>query len=380
MRTLLIARFFPPIRGGSPRWYEAVYSRYPKNSIVVLTQETDGWQSYDRTGRLPTIRIRKWGNVGIHPKFTLLYRQILKKANQLIKKGAIQIIHCDTVLPAGLVGVIAAKKAHLPCVLYAHGEEIKIYSKLFPEKYVIKYIYKKADGIIANSQFTFGELIRLGVEPKRLHLIYPGVDTEVFRPGLDCNNWKRRLNLNGCRVLLTVSRLSERKGHDQVIRALPHLLKRIPNLVYIIAGNGAEEERLKNLCGNLGVDSNVHFLGYVDDALLPSLYNVADVFVMPNRETRTGEIEGFGMVFIEANACGVPVVAGKSGGTASAVIDGKTGYLVNGNDVGDVAEKLRRLLEDKESAAGMGAYGRKRVVDHFTWQNCVAEIRRVGIE
>ncbi len=380
MKTLLIAKFFPPVKGGSTRWYEETYSRYPSGSVLVLTQKTPTWEVYDNKSCLKTFRMKNWGEVGIHPKYFITYIAILLKALLLALQNKPSMIHCDTVLPAGLIGYFVSRILRIPYVVYAHGEEIQLYSKLFPEKHAISFVYKHADGIISNSSFTQQLLLQQGVNNKIIHLIHPGVETEVFKPGLSVDYWQSKLDLKGKRILLTVSRLSERKGHDQVIRSLPNLLTKVPNLVYLIAGTGDDEDRLKQLSDDLGVEKAICFLGFVGDELLPSLYNLADIVIMPNRETASGDVEGFGMVFIEANACGKPVIAGKSGGTESSVIHGKTGFLVDGTNLNEISDTILRLLEDDGLLRKLGHNGRERAVKEFDWKHSLNKIQKVGIE
>lgn len=273
--------------------------------------------------------------------------------------------------------MLVSRVRNIPYVIYAHGEEIQIYQHLFPEKQAMRAIYKHADAIITNGEFTRRELLKLGVDKHRIRLILPGVDTDIFQPEAPAHHWQDTLDLTDKRVLLTVGRLEERKGHDQVIRALPRLLKKIPNMMYVIAGTGAEEGRLKQLCHSLGVERSVHFLGFVADDLLPSLYNLADVFVMPNRQGCSGDIEGFGMVFVEANACGKPVVAGRSGGVESAVIHGETGLLVDGENLDDLCGAILRLVKDERLSGQLGANGRKRAVEKFDWKVYLKRIQEI---
>jgi phosphatidylinositol alpha-1,6-mannosyltransferase len=337
-----------------------------------------GWENYDKKSRLKIIRLKEWGNASLHPKFIKVYASAFLKALKLTSKFKIDIIHCDTVLPAGLIGFLLAKTGRTTYAVYAHGEEIQIYKKLFPEKHVLHAIYKNAVGVIANSVYTKKQLMDLGVHSNCIHLINPGVDTEVFKPGIETGSWRHRLHLTNEKVLLSVSRLTKRKGHDQVIRAIPAIMQKFQNVVYLIAGSGSEERHLKQLSAALGLNDSVRFLGYVKEDELPSLYNLADVFIMPNREIDSGEVEGFGMVFIEANACGIPVIGGNSGGTSSAIIQDETGVLVDGTNLDDITAAIVRLLENPELSFEMGKKGRERAVREFGWDTCLEKIRAIG--
>ncbi len=375
-KILFIAKFFPPIRGGSTRLYEEIYGRFVPGSVTVVTQRTERCECYDAASPLRIQRTEAWGDASLHPKFIKTYGIILKTALRLAKNERAAHIHCDTVLPAGLIGMVLSRMLSIPFSVYAHGEEIELYRRLFPEKRIIKLIYRHAAAIMSNSQFTYLQLVKMGVEPARAHLIHSGVDTAGFQPGMPKYAWGG-IDLSDKRVLLTVGRLEERKGHDQVIRALPRLLAAFPNLVYVIAGTGKEESRLKQLSHALGVDRAVQFLGFVPDADLPALYNLAELFVMPNREGPAGDIEGFGIVFIEAAACGKPVIAGRSGGAGTAVLHGETGLLVDGNNLDELCEAILLLLNDEALRRRFGANGRKRAVEEFDWEVCLQKIQAI---
>jgi len=378
MKTLFIAKFFMPVMGGSTRWYEEIYNRYPAGSVIVLTQKTQGWEDYDRKSRLSIYRMNPWGSVFLHPKWLKKYLAIFGKAIQITLREHISIIHCDIALPAGLLGFCLSKIFRIPYLVYAHGEEITQYSQLFPEKYVTPFIYRHADAIIANSQFTKDLLLGMGVGSEKINLIYPGVDTRMYCPAAKIANLKNEFDLEDKKVLLTVGRLLERKGHNQVIKALPGLLTRFPNLIYLIAGTGPQEHALRELSAALGVSNSVHFLGYVNDDMLPSVYNLADIFIMPNLETNSKDIEGFGMVFIEANACGKPVIGGRSGGTESSIIHENTGLLVNANNLNEICDAVIRLLNDEDFARLLGQNGRERAVSQFGWESCLQKIQQIG--
>jgi phosphatidylinositol alpha-1,6-mannosyltransferase len=179
--------------------------------------------------------------------------------------------------------------------------------------------------------------------------------------------------LTGKRVIVTVGRLVDRKGHDMIIRALPKVLNDIPETVYLIVGRGPTEERLQALAREVGVENHIVFCGFVPEAELLAHYHAGDVFAMPNREVR-GDTEGFGIVFVEAGACGKPVIAGRSGGAVEVVAEGVTGFLVNPLDVHEIAETLTTLLQNRDLAARMGEAGRARVEQHYNYQQVAANI------
>jgi phosphatidylinositol alpha-1,6-mannosyltransferase len=275
-----------------------------------------------------------------------------------------------------VIGYLLRKIARIPYCVYAHGEEIGTALSSRQLTLLMRRTYGAADRIIANSRNTQALLSQIGVPETRIVLIPPGVDIRRFTPA-DSEESRRRLGLQGQRILLTVGRLQRRKGQDMVIRAMPALRASIPNLRYVIVGSGEEEAHLRSLALQLGVGTCVSFVGAVPDRDLPDYYRACDVFVLPNREEPNQDIEGFGIVFLEANACGKPVVGGRSGGTSDAVLDGATGLLIDGGSESALTEALRSLLQDGQRAAALGAEGRRRVVESFSWERVTEEIRQL---
>ena len=280
-------------------------------------------------------------------------------------------VHAGRVLPEGLVALIVARLIGRPLVIYCHGEELTTWRQP-RKKRVMIFTYRHADLLIANSEFTRDELLKIGVETAKVALLSPGVDIHRFRPGLPYNDLRRRIGVGPQqKLIVSVGRLSRRKGFDQVIRSLPELVKRGIDVHYGVIGIGEDRDYLGALAREFGVTDRVSLVGHVDPEELPRWYNAADVVTMPNREIN-GDTEGFGMVFIEAAACGKPAVAGKAGGTAAAVVDGVTGLRIDGASLEAVTEGLARLLRDETLAQTLGANGHSRAVANFSWQK-VAE-------
>jgi phosphatidylinositol alpha-1,6-mannosyltransferase len=231
---------------------------------------------------------------------------------------------------------------------------------------------RHADRIIANSEHTQRTLVAMGVAPERIDVIHPGVDVSVFRPGLDVSGLRESLGISaGERLVFSVGRLSRRKGFDQVVRAVARLRADHMAVRYVIAGIGEDFEHLQELIREHRLQGVVHMLGPVDAGDLARWMNACDVFAMPNRDIN-GDNEGFGIVFIEAAACGKPALAGEAGGTGSAVLNEATGLRVDGTSLDAVTAGLRRLLADADWAAEMGRAGERRVAKDFTWSR-VAE-------
>ncbi len=208
---------------------------------------------------------------------------------------------------------------------------------------------------------------------ERIRVIHPGVDTARFSPDADGSAFRARHAAGAACVLLTVGRLQLRKGHDRVIAALGAIHAEFPGLRYLIAGDGAERGRLESLASEHGVRDLVVFLGPVTDEDLPRLYAACDVFLMPSRQIGA-DVEGFGIVYLEAAAVGKPTIGGRSGGVGEAISDGNTGFLVNGDDVGELAAAIRRFAASKELRLTMGAEGRRRVLAEFEWSRAARQV------
>lgn len=295
-----------------------------------------------------------------------MYWRFLSSSLRLTLCHRFTAVHAGRVLPEGLVAWLVARIARIPVVIYAHGEEITTWRQ--PGKFkVMRFAYRHADNLVANSDFTREQLLKLGVAPERITIINPGVDIDRFQPGLPCEDLKASIDLTpGQKLILSVGRLSRRKGFDMVIRSLPELLKKGMDVRYVLIGVGEDWDDLVDLACQQKVSDRVHMLGHVSPDDLPRWYNACDVFAMPNREIN-GDTEGFGMVFVEAAACGKPSIAGYSGGTGAAVVDGVTGLRVDGAIVNEVGRALSKLLGDPDLLQEMGAAAHQRAVEQFSW-------------
>lgn len=373
MNTLFIAEWFMPSIGGSVSIYKNVYSRYKSGDIVVLTKITKGWKEYDKASKITTCRIPYITRSFLKPESLLIYLGFFAVALFLIVTKRIKLIHCDKVLRAGFVGYIINRIFRIPYIVYAHGEEIMF--RMPKNREAMKKIYNSAASVIVNSNNTREILLKLGVNKERISVIYPGVDFTMFNLNLDSTQIRKRYCLENKTILLTVARLEKRKGHDTVLRALPAVISRFPNTVYLIVGKGEEEYFLRGLVDQLNLGKNVIFAAEVDSNELPFYYCCCDIFIMPNRELENGNIEGFGIVFIEAAACGKPCIGGRSGGTRESIIDNVTGCLVDPTNTKEIADKIIFLLENPELSKKMGLEGRKRVENEFGWDRYYSKVR-----
>jgi phosphatidylinositol alpha-1,6-mannosyltransferase len=371
MRLLVITELYLPTKGGTAVWFDEVYRRLGGKEIHVVTADVPGAVEHDLHHPNTVHRVRLQRHWWLKPESLGMYAKLLWCAANVALTSEIDAVHTGRVLPEGLVGLLVARLVRVQLVVYAHGEEITTWRQ--PGKFrVMRFVYRHADIVVANSEFTRDELLKLGVAENRIRLIYPGVDVERFCPGLPCDDLKEVVALaSNEKLVLSVGRLSRRKGFDMVIRSLPELISQGILVRYAIIGIGEDQAYLTNLSRNLGVEGRVHLLGHVSPEDLPRWYNACDVFAMPNREIN-GDTEGFGMVFIEAAACGKPSLAGVAGGTGSAVIEGVTGLRIDGNNIHEVVSRLSELLVHPDLAQALGAQGHERVLREHSWQR-VAE-------
>jgi phosphatidylinositol alpha-1,6-mannosyltransferase len=213
----------------------------------------------------------------------------------------------------------------------------------------------------------------MGIASGNITIIYPGVDTSVFKPGLDTSGLRESLNINKEELLVfSVGRLSRRKGFDQTLRAIAQLKSEGLPIRYVIGGIGEDAEYLDGIIKELQLEDTAHRIGPVSEADLPRWMNTCDVFAMPNREIN-GDNEGFGMVFIEAAACGKPSLAGIDGGTGSAVKHDETGIRVDGNNLVAIADGLRKLTKNKNEFSNFGNQAQARVIQEFSWERVAAK-------
>ena len=210
-------------------------------------------------------------------------------------------------------------------------------------------------------------LKKIGIDSKKIIVILDGTDPSVFKPGLETKFLEERHNTNGKYIMLTVGHLEKRKGHDNVIKAISRIREIIPDIVYIIVGRGPMEQDLIELVNDLDLNENVQFTGFVPYSELPYYYNLCDIFIMPSRN-ENDDIEGYGLVYVEANSCQKPTIGGNSGGVYDAIIDGQTGLLVNPNDIQDIANKIVYLKNNRNISTQLGIRGRKRVIKELNYE------------
>lgn len=370
-RLLVLTELFLPTKGGTAVWAAEVYKRLGGKEIHIVTADVQGAAEVDATHPNSVHRLNLKRIPWLKPESLAMYVKFFAKSLTLALTHRFDAIHAFRALPEGLVAWTVARLTFRPVVIYAHGEELTTWGKGGKYK-AMRFALRHANKIIANSEHTRDTLLSMDVPVERISVIYPGVDITIFRPGLDITGLREKLGISlDEKLVFSVGRLSRRKGFDQMIRSISQLRAEGMPVRYVIGGLGEDANYLEGLVREHYLHGVVHLIGAVNEIDLPRWMNACDVFAMPNREIN-GDNEGFGMVFIEAAACGKPSLAGEAGGTASAVLDGVTGIRVDGSSQAAVTEVLRQLLLSDEWASGLGENGLKRVNEQFSWVKVAA--------
>ncbi|MFA6599670.1 MAG: glycosyltransferase [Candidatus Omnitrophota bacterium] len=296
----------------------------------------------------------------------------------LMFRYGIRKIFAMNVAYGGLIAWALSFIRHLDYIVFAYGYEFEKVKQKPVARWIYQRIYRRARAVVCCSRQVGDRLISFGVEPSKIEVLYPAVDLNRYRPCDVPADYLEGKKLAGRRILLTVGRLIERKGHDHVLRSLSAVVEKFPDLLYCIVGEGAHEPKLREISRRLGLEKHVWFAGQVDEKELLLLYNVCELFIMPSREIpESGHIEGFGIVFLEANACAKPVIGGKSGGVAEAIRDGETGLLVDPQSPDEISKKIIFLLSKPEEANRMGLEGLRWARTNFSWERYAQEAYRI---
>ncbi len=273
----------------------------------------------------------------------------------------------------GLVIWLISRLLRIPYAVSAYGTEIFIARANRVSQWLAGYVFRQASVVLSISHYTKELLCQFGVDEGKIKVVPLGADPDKWRAtAAEIAEVKSRYGLQGKQVILTLARLTARKGHDVVLQALPSVFAAHPNAIYVIAGKGENEAKLRQLVQQLDLTQKVVFTGFVPDAEKAALYAACDVYVLLSRQEGI-QVEGFGIALLEASACARPVVAGRHGGVVDAVEDGVTGLLVEPDDVVGVAEALKALLRDEVYARRLGENGRKHVETQANWRNVATQ-------
>lgn len=369
-RTLVVTNDFPPRVGGIQSYVHSLAAHLPPDQLVVYAPEWKGAREFDAAQAFEVVR---------HPTSLMLPTpDVLRRA-----RGIARAQHCDSVwfgaaAPLGLLAPALRRDLGIGRVVAStHGHEVG-WAKLPVAKQLLARIGADCDTLTYLGDYTLQRLRKACGPNTHFERLPSGVDSEFFSPAADGAMVLRRHGLVGRPIIVCVSRLVARKGQDVLIEALPQIQRVVPEAALLIVGGGPHREQLERQVREAGLERDVVFTGSVPYAELPAHYAAGDVFAMPCRSRLRGlEVEGLGIVYLEANACGLPVVAGDSGGAPDAVIEGSTGYVVPGRSVKAVADRVSTLLNDESRRRAMGAAGREWVTREWQWAALADRLHRL---
>jgi phosphatidyl-myo-inositol dimannoside synthase len=363
--VLFVTNDFGPRAGGIETFIIGLIERLPKGSVVVYTSSQPDTDSYDAQWLadfgVKVIRDRQ--------RILLPTPRVARAVGALSREGKMQVACFGAAAPLGLLAPTLRRAGVKKIVALTHGHEVW-WAKVFPFSLAMSRIGRSVDVITYLGDFTRNAISRSlpASAQESMVRIAPGIDVEHFSPEADGSELRTELGLDSKRVIISVGRLVHRKGQDRLIQAMPEIVKTIPNAHLVLVGQGPYREKLESFVRECGVNDHVSFIGRIAYKELPRYFRIGDVFAMPSRSRFRGlEVEGLGIVYLEASACGLPVIAGNSGGAPDAVLEGKTGLVVDGTDVAAIAKACIELLSDPDRSQAMGQAGRKWIEQSWSW-------------
>jgi len=334
-------------------------------STIIYTSAQDGSEEYDKQW------LEKFGVIVIRDRAKILLPtpRVAINLARVVKKHAISVAAFGAAAPLGLLSASLKRAGVKKTVALTHGHEVW-WAKVFPFNLAMRRIGSTVDSLTYLGEFT-QKAISQALSKKaaeQMVKIAPGIDVEHFSPQ-DSLALRRELGIDNKKVIVSVGRLVHRKGQDHLIESMPEILKKVPDAHLLMVGQGPYLEHLAKLVAIHKVENHVSFIGRIQYAELPRFICAGDVFAMPSRSRLAGlEVEGLGIVYLEASACGLPVVAGDSGGAPDAVVQGVTGLVVDGTNNAQIASSIISLLNDPQKSQAMGAAGRQWIIDNWRWE------------
>jgi phosphatidylinositol alpha-1,6-mannosyltransferase len=368
-RTLVVTNDFPPRVGGIESFVLSMVRRMPSEQVVVHTARQRGDAAFDATLPFPVVRDPS--------KLMVPTRAITKRSIAIAGDMDCESVWFGAAAPLGLMAHKLKSRAGVRrTVATTHGHEVW-WASTPGTRAMLRRIGDTNDVVTYLGTYTRHRIAKAlsAKAGARMVQLAPGVDDQAFHPGVDGSAVRAAHGLGDRPVVVCVSRLVARKGQDMLIRSLPLIHRRVPDAAVLIVGDGPRRGDLERLVDKLGLRRDVVFTGAQAWGETPAYFAAGDVFCMPTRTRKAGfEIEGLGIVYLEASACGLPVVVGDSGGAPDAVQDGVTGYVVNGRAADEIAERVSALLLDRELAREMGERGRRWVEQRWRWDDLAGEL------
>ena len=363
--VLFVTNDFGPRAGGIETFVIGLIERRPFGQTIVYTSAQSGSEEYDKTWKAD------YGVTVIRDRATILLPtpRVARNLSRIIKQSHIQVAAFGAAAPLGLLTASMKRAGIRKTVALTHGHEVW-WAKVFPFTLAMRRIGSSIDSLTYLGEFTQRAISRSlsKAAAQQMVKIAPGIDVDHFCPQ-DSTALRKELKLENKRVIVSVGRLVHRKGQDRLIQALPEILKSVPDAHILMVGQGPYLPHLKKLVARHNLNDHVSFIGRIQYAQLPQYICAGDIFAMPSRSRFFGlEVEGLGIVYLEASACGLPVIAGSSGGAPDAVLDGVTGFVVDGENDGAIAAAAIRLLNDVDGAKAMGTAGREWIIENWRWE------------
>jgi phosphatidyl-myo-inositol dimannoside synthase len=377
-KTLIVTNDFPPRPGGIQAFLHSMALRLDPSRVVVYAS-TFG-RDAERAGETARFDAEQPFEV-VRDRSTMLLPtpRVTRRAVGLLREHGCESVWFGAAAPLGLMAPALRRAGARRLVATTHGHEAA-WAQLPVARQLLRRIGEGTDTLTYLGEYTRSRIARALTQQAaaRMRQLPPGVDEKTFHPGSGGDAVRAKLGLTECPVIVCVSRLVPRKGQDTLIRAMPRILADVPDAVLLIVGGGPYRGELEKLAASMDVAGSVRFTGAVPWDELPAHYGAGDVFAMPCRTRRGGlDVEGLGIVYLEASATGLPVVAGDSGGAPDAVLDGETGWIVRGGVPEEAADRITALLKDPGLRARMGERGREWVVERWRWDLLAERLREL---
>ena len=362
---LFVTNDFGPRAGGIETFIIGLIERRAFGSTIIYTSAQHGSEEYDKQW------LEKFGVIVIRDRAKILLPtpRVAINLARVVKEHSISVAAFGAAAPLGLLSASLKRAGVKKTVALTHGHEVW-WAKVFPFNLAMRRIGSTVDSLTYLGEFT-QKAISQALSKKaaeQMVKIAPGIDVEHFSPQ-DSLALRRELGIDNKKVIVSVGRLVHRKGQDHLIESMPEILKKVPDAHLLMVGQGPYLEHLAKLVAIHKVENHVSFIGRIQYAELPRFICAGDVFAMPSRSRLAGlEVEGLGIVYLEASACGLPVVAGDSGGAPDAVVQGVTGLVVDGTNNAHIASSIISLLNDPQKSQAMGAAGRQWIIDNWRWE------------
>lgn len=370
-KYLIFTLEYPPFKGGVGKYYEKLVQYFEGEVFVLTNPIKEDIVNRDTSKEIRKLITTKW----LRPRWL----PALKSLYQTLKDKNINHVIVGHILPLGIVTYYLSKKLNFKYSIVLHGMDFALVMSNLNKHNISKKILKNADKIICANNYT-AKLVEMFDESlkDKLSVVNPGVDSSFVRDPKRIEEFKNQYNLKDKKILFSLGRLVKRKGFDMVIKAMPKALEKEKDLVYLIGGVGPDEKYLKEELKKLPeeMQKKVIFLGKVSDEDRWACLELCDIFIMPSRNI-DGDFEGFGIVYLEANLVGKPVIAGDNGGVSDAVLNNVNGLLVDPENLDELTGAIVKLSQDEELRNELGSQGNRMAVESRTWKKQIKKFMKI---